>query len=51
MENEGHREVSVLSKNVYALAKRYYEQKDLATCQELTELQIILMFIIKPEWS
>ena len=47
MENEGHREVSVLSKNAHALAKRYYEQKDLATCQELTEL----MFIIKPEGS
>jgi hypothetical protein len=37
--NEGHRKVSVLSKRAHALAKRYYEQKDLEAQKELKEVE------------
>jgi hypothetical protein len=37
--NEGHRKVSELSKNAHALAKRYYEKKDLQEQEELKEVE------------
>ena len=37
--NESHQEISELSKNAHALAKRYYEQKDLEAQEELKEVE------------
>ena len=37
--NEGHRELSELSKKAHGLAKRYYEQKDLEAREELKEVE------------
>ena len=36
--NEGHRELSELSKKAQGLAKQYYEQKDLEAREELKEV-------------
>ena len=37
--NESHQKLSELSKNAHALAKRYYEQKDLEAQEELKEVE------------
>ena len=37
--NEGHRELSSLSKNAHVLARRYYKQKDLEAREDLREVE------------